>query len=183
MYRLPISSRSDWGVTAHTLVIAPGCKTGEMAAKRWPYFAQLAEQFEDVALIGTGDDVRNSDGTVVPMPRHVRSFLDRLTIRETAELLAAAGVMVGNDSGLSHVAAAVGTPTIMLFGPTPHLSLGQFPSNVTVLRTGLACEPCWFGARFQACTASIHCLHHLTVEIVAQKVRTFFGHQLGTLMP
>ena len=39
---------------------------------------------------------------------HVRSFAGQLTLRETAELMAAAGVVAGNDSGLSHVAAAVG---------------------------------------------------------------------------
>ena len=90
-------------------------------------------------------------------------------------MLAAAGVVVGNDSGLSHVAAAVGTPTVMLFGPTPHLSLGQLPPNVKVLRTGLACEPCWFGSRFRACAAQIHCLNQLTVETVGREVRTLLG--------
>ena len=54
--------------------------------------------------------------------------------------------MIGNDSGLFHMAAAIGTPTVRLFGPTSHLSLGQFSPNVQVLRAGLACEPCWFGA-------------------------------------
>ena len=178
-YRLPIAPRADFGVTACTLIIAPGCKTGEMAAKRWPYFPQLAERFEDVAIVGTTDDVRRNDGTVWPLPRHARSFIDQLTLRETAELLAAAGVVVGNDSGLSHMAAAVGTPTVMLFGPTPHLSLGQFPPHVKVLRTGLECEPCWFRARFQACAAQMHCLHRLTVEIVEQELRILLGLDLA----
>src|SRR5215813_11348286 len=65
-YRLPIAPH-DGGVTARTLIIAPGCKTGEMAAKRWPYFPQLAERFEDVAIVGTTDDVRRNDGTVWPL--------------------------------------------------------------------------------------------------------------------
>ena len=174
-YRLPIAPREDFGVTARTLIIAPGCKTGEMAAKRWPYFPQLAERFEDVAIVGTEDDLRRSDGTAWPLPGHARSFLDKLTLRETAEVLATAGLVVGNDSGLSHMAAAVGTPTVMLFGPTPHLSLGQLPPHVTVLRTGLECEPCWFRARFQACAAQMHCLHRLTVETVERELRMLLG--------
>ena len=101
----------------------------------------------------------------------MRSFLDQLTLRQTAAVLAAAGAVVGNDSGLSHIAAAVGTPTVMLFGPTPHLSLGQFPPNVQVLRAGLACEPCWFGARLRACTAQIHCLQQLSVDTVEHVLR------------
>ncbi len=170
-YRLPIAPSENFAVTAKTLVLAPGCKTGEMAAKRWPYFPQLAEHFDDVAIVGTADDLRQHDGTAMQFPRHARSFVDQLTLRETAELIASAGVVVGNDSGISHIAAAIGTPTVMLFGPTPHLSLGQFPMNVKVLRVGLGCEPCWFSTRFRACAAQIHCLHQLTVEVVEKEVR------------
>jgi ADP-heptose:LPS heptosyltransferase len=174
-YRLPISPSQSFGVTGRTLVIAPGCKTGEMAAKRWPYFKQLAERFDDVVVVGTTDDLCQNGGAVLQFPGHVRSFIDKLTLRETAELLAAAGVVVGNDSGLSHVAAAVGVPTVMLFGPTPHVNLGQLPPNVVVLRAGLECEPCWFNSRFKTCASQIHCLRKLTVETVEQEVRILFG--------
>jgi ADP-heptose:LPS heptosyltransferase len=175
MYRLPIGPSDSYGVTGRTLAIAPGCKTGEMAAKRWPYFPQLAEAFADVVIVGTADDLRRNDETPFQFPRHARLFIDKLTLRETAELLATVGAVVGNDSGLSHMAAAVGTPTVMLFGPTPHLSLGHFPPNVHVLRTGLECEPCWFGARFRACAAQIHCLRWLTVETVEEGLRSLLG--------
>lgn len=90
-------------------------------------------------------------------------------------LLASVGVVVGNDSGLAHVAAAVGTPTVMLFGTSPHHSLGHFPPNIKVLRTGLACVPCWFTARFRACTGQIHCLRQLTVETVEQELKRLLG--------
>ena len=175
LYCLPIAPAEHSGVTARTLVIAPGCKTGEMAAKRWPYFPQLAECFEDVVLVGTADDVRHHDATVLCFPGHVRSLLDQLTLRQTASLLAAAGAVVGNDSGLAHMAAAVGTPTVILFGPTPHLSLGQLPPNAQVLRAGLECEPCWFGARLRACAAQIHCLHQLSVDTVEHVLRPLLG--------
>jgi ADP-heptose:LPS heptosyltransferase len=106
---------------------------------------------------------------------HVRSFVGRLTLRDTAELLASAGVVVANDSGLAHVAAAVGTPTLMIFGPTPHATLGRFPHNVRVLRAGMPCEPCWFGrARFEACARRIDCLRSLSagqVEAAIASIR------------
>ena len=134
--------------------------------KRWPYFRELAEEFEDVAVVGTADDLRGRDGRPFGFPRRVRSFVDRLTLRQTAEVMAAAGVVVGNDSGLAHTAGAVGAPTLILFGPTPHRSLGAFPPNVTILRQGLPCEPCWFKARFEACNRRISCLQGLRVETV-----------------
>ena len=59
-------------------------------------------------------------------PAHVRSLVEQLSLREIAEVIASAGVVVGNDSGLSHVAGAVGTPTVVLFGPTPSESLGPY---------------------------------------------------------
>ena len=52
-YTLPVAPSHEHGVTQGTLVLAPGCKTGEMAAKRWPHFAALAERFADVAVVGT----------------------------------------------------------------------------------------------------------------------------------
>lgn len=167
---LPIAPSEKCGVTSRTVVLAPGCKTGVMATKRWPHFGALAATFDDVVVVGTVDDLRQNDGAPMKFPSHVRSFVGKLSLRETAELMAAAGVVVGNDSGLSHVAAAVGTPTVMLFGPTPHKSLGPMPQNVKVLRGGLPCEPCWFHDRFRACGRKIECLSTLSVEAVIHEI-------------
>jgi ADP-heptose:LPS heptosyltransferase len=167
---LPIAPSESCGVTSGTVVLAPGCKTGVMATKRWPHFPELAAAFSDVVVVGTPDDLRQHNNAPMKFPPHVRSFVGKLSLRETAELMAAAGVVVGNDSGLSHVAAAVGTPTVMLFGPTPHESLGPMPQNVKVLRGGLPCEPCWFHDRFRACGRKIECLSTLSVEAVIREI-------------
>jgi hypothetical protein len=55
-----------------------------MAAKRWPYFPQLAERFEDVVIVGTEDDLCHRDGTIMQFPPHARRFVGALTLRETA---------------------------------------------------------------------------------------------------
>ncbi len=147
---LPLSPSSPEGVTADTVVLAPGCKTGEMAAKRWPHFPDLGRRFGDVAVVGIDDDLKTADGKTLRFPSHCRSYVGKLTLKETARLMAAAAIVVGNDSGLSHLAAALGAPTIMLFGPTPDSSLGRLPSNATIVRARLSCEPCWFANRFAA---------------------------------
>ena len=170
-YFLPIPPAQAQDVTSSTLVLAPGCKTGEMAAKRWPYFSELAEVFANVAVVGTLDDLNRFDGAPIRYPGHVRMLAGTLSLRETAAVMAAAGAVVANDSGLGHVAGAVGTPTILLFGPTPDGTLGRFPPNVTTLRAGLPCEPCWFGARFHACRKSVDCLARLPLQSVADEVR------------
>ena len=165
---LPITPSHPLGRNHRTLVLAPGCKTGEMAAKRWPYYQELADKFDDVAVVGTADDLMRYNGDRIRFSPHVQMFVDRLTLRQTAELLAGAGAVVANDTGLAYVSAAVGTPTLILFGPTPHKSLGRLPPNVYAVRAGLACEPCWFNARFRACANRIDCLAKVSVaDVVA----------------
>ncbi len=174
-YCLPITPGEQHEVGSRTLVMAPGCKAGEMALKRWPWFAELAARFEDVVAVGTSNDLRDAEGNALRFPPHVRSLVDQLTLRETAEAMAAAGAVVGNDSGLSHVAGALGTPTLILFGPTPDKTLGPLPANVRVMRAGLDCEPCWFGRKFAQCDKRIDCLRQLPVERVEEVLLEMMG--------
>jgi heptosyltransferase-2 len=146
-----------------------------MAAKRWPHFPDLAARFADVAIVGTADDMRRPDGSEMRFPPHAKSFIGALTLRDTAELMAAAGVVVANDSGLAHVAAAVGTPTVMLFGPTSDACLGPLPANASILRAGLPCEPCWTTAPLAACAGRVDCLAQLSVDAIERRVRTLVG--------
>jgi ADP-heptose:LPS heptosyltransferase len=172
---LPIAPAPHSDIGPGTLVIAPGCKTGEMAAKRWPYFSQLATMFDDVAVVGTADDLRRRDGVPLHFPPHVRSLVGRLELRRLAELLAGCGTVVANDSGIGHLAAALGCPTFLIFGPTPDRTLGRLGPNVTILRAGLACEPCWFGDRFGSCAGRIACLAGLDPGTVAEAIRRGLG--------
>jgi ADP-heptose:LPS heptosyltransferase len=166
-YSLPVGPSEAYGVSASTVVLAPGCKTGTMAAKRWPYFVELSARLADVVVVGTADDAPSGS-----FPPHVRSFVGRLSLRQTAELLASAGLVVANDSGLAHLAGAVGTPSLLLFGPTSHASLQPLAAGSRVLRMGLPCEPCWHGERFHACWQRIDCLRNLTVDRVESEIRS-----------
>lgn len=167
---LPVPADETHGITARSLVLAPGCKTGAMAAKRWPHFPELALRYDDVAVVGTNDDLHHFNGAPMRFPAHVRLLVSCLSLRETAGILAAAGTVVANDSGLGHIAAAVGAPTILLFGPTPDAVLGSFPPNVRVLRAGLPCEPCWHAKRLAACGSRVDCLTALSVRTVADAI-------------
>jgi ADP-heptose:LPS heptosyltransferase len=142
-----------------------------MATKRWPYFPQLAAMFDDVVVVGTPDDLRAGDGASLVFPRHVRSLIGQLELRELAGVLAGCGTVLANDSGIGHMAAALGCPTFLMFGPTPDRTLGATGPNVTILRAGLKCEPCWFGDRFGACAGRILCLARLDPAEVAAAIR------------
>ncbi len=176
-YRLPISVSEIDSLSKRTIGLLPGCKTGEMASKRWPYFDRLAERLEDVAIFGTDDDLTLPSGQRMDFPEHANLFAGKLTLRETAEALASVGIVVGNDSGLSHVAAAVGTPTIMLFGPTPDHCFQPLPKHVTVLRSDLTCQPCWFERRLTKCNKQLTCLREIGVSSVIESITDVLGKQ------
>jgi ADP-heptose:LPS heptosyltransferase len=169
---LPVAPTPVQGMNHDSLILAPGCKTGEMARKRWPHYPELAGLFPDVVVVGTQDDLRHSDGTPMCFPPHVHSLVDRLSVLELAGTLAASRVVVANDSGIGHMAAAVGVHTILIFGPTPDRALGRFPASTTVMRSNLPCEPCWFADRYAACRGQMTCLHDVSVAGVAAAVRS-----------
>jgi ADP-heptose:LPS heptosyltransferase len=101
---------------ARFLALHPGSGS---AAKNWPIdrYAALARIVSDgrpwLLSLGPADDALEplADATNVLVTRH-------LPPRNLAALLASAGVYVGNDSGVTHLAAALGIPTVALFGPT-----------------------------------------------------------------
>jgi heptosyltransferase-3 len=96
-------------------------------AKRWPL-----QRFEELAAMLEGEmHVKWCRGPEEELPHAY--FVENLY--ELGAGIATAAVFVGNDSGISHLAAAVGTPIIALFGPTdPHIS-GPRGTNITVIRS------------------------------------------------
>lgn len=166
---LPIQPSINVESGLNYIVLAPGSKTGEMSKKRWPYFPQLAEQFENVIVVGTQDDLYDCSEQKYKFPDSVCSYVGKLNLKETAEIIASAEVFVGNDNGLSHLSAAIGVETVIIFGPTPDKTLGY--NNINIIRSGFSCEPCWFNNRqFRKCNKQIDCLNNITVNQVKELV-------------
>lgn len=96
-----------------------------ISAKRWPIdrFAAVAdalvEEGERAVWIFAGDEVEAADRLIGSM-RHQRAaaVIDRVDLRLTAALLERCGLFIASDTGLMHMAAAVGTPTVGIFGPS-----------------------------------------------------------------
>ncbi len=137
------------GIAGEFVALAPGSIWG---SKRWPYYAELASRLasrEPVAIVGGSDDaplgaeitaaVGRSGGT-----SRVVDTCGRLTLRQSAVLIRRASVLVTNDSAPLHLASAVGTPVLGLFGPTiPEFGFGPIGAgDQTVGVTGLVCRPC-----------------------------------------
>ncbi len=92
--------------------------------KQWPAerFRALVQRIASTLRVGVvivgGPEARRSDGYATPSIPGVLDVTGRLTLRQLAALLERAQLLVSNDSGPVHVSAAVGTPTVVLFGVT-----------------------------------------------------------------
>jgi 3-deoxy-D-manno-octulosonic-acid transferase/heptosyltransferase-1 len=88
------------------------------------------------------------------------------TLRELAALYKEASLLLTTDSGPMHLAAAVGTPVVALFGPTSPERTGPYGAGHVVIRKGLACSPC-----FRKACDTLECMKTIGVEEVFQAVR------------
>ncbi len=95
----------------------------------------------------------------------LRDWAGRLDLRELAELLGRAAVVVCPDTGVMHLAAAMGGRVVALFGPTAPWRTGPHGGGHRVLRRELACAPC-----FQRECPTPRCLGELTPAEVAAAV-------------
>jgi heptosyltransferase-2 len=125
-------------------------------------------------IVGGKEDIPLADAIVAAAPGRAVSAAGQLSLPGSAALIQRASVLVTNDSAPLHLATAVGTPVVALFGPTvPEFGFGPRGANdVTLGHDGLACRPCSRHGP-QTCPLGHHrCMRELSVEIVAQAVAT-----------
>jgi len=144
------------------LAIAPGAEYGP--AKRWParHFAALAAAVRaggwHVWLFGSPGD--HEAAAEIPADQNLAG---RTSLAQAVALLGLADAVVSNDSGLMHVAAALGRPQVALFGPSDPTRTGPHNAAARVLRLGLDCSPC----NRRVCPLGHHrCLEDLPPERV-----------------
>ena len=87
------------------------------------------------------------------------------TLRELAALYREASVLLTTDSGPMHLAAAVGTPVVALFGPTSPERTGPYGEGHVVIRRGMDCSPC-----FRKACETLQCMKSITVDEVFEAV-------------
>jgi heptosyltransferase-2 len=130
--------------TGPAVALAPG-SVG--ASKRWSYYPEaarlLAAQGFDVWVVGGPGEQALAAEIVAAGGARVRD-LTGTDLRNGILAMAAAGVAISNDSGLMHIAAALGTPTMGIFGPTSPYHWAPLNGLAATVQLGtmLPCQPC-----------------------------------------
>jgi len=161
---------------ARWVALQPGAR---WLNKRWPagHFAaltrQLAAEFSEVRfaiLGGGGEDQALGESIAQAAPGRCLNLAGQTSLLEMIEWLRACDLLVTNDTGPAHAAAALGKPVISLFGPTEPRRTGPYGQLQRVLQHPLPCAPClksrcgW--------PQPLECLTVIPPAMVAAQVRT-----------
>ena len=128
-------------------VFCPGAEYGP--AKRWPagHFAKLADLLATegytVWLLGSGKDRPIGEEITGQAGSSPLNLCGRTSLDQAIDLIACADVVVCNDSGLMHVAAALDRPLIALYGSSSPTFTPPLCTRATILSLGLPCSPCF----------------------------------------
>ena len=163
-------------------VFAPGAEYG--AAKRWPVqrFGELAALAnQPVVLLGSAKEAELCAAIALSAPGHCLDLCGRTTLAQALELISAARSMVSNDSGLMHVAAALGIDQVALFGSSSPLHTPPLNERAKVLwlkddpayQPPLDCAPCF---ERECPLGHTRCLN----DIAAQRVLRLLPGQGGS---
>lgn len=133
------------------LVLCPGAEFGP--AKQWParHYAALASRYLEsgmqVWILGSGKDRAVAEdiiGLISPaLQVHCRMLCGRTGLAEAVTLMNEASAVVSNDSGLMHIAAALGKPLVVVYGSTSPAFTPPLSTRAKTLSLDLPCSPCF----------------------------------------
>lgn len=167
-----LMKRLDLESDERVIIFCPGAEFGE--SKRWPaeYFGVLARMLSDcqIWVLGSAKDKILGDRICELSPGNTLNLCGRTSLSEAVDLLSLGMVVVSNDSGLMHVAAAVGVPVVGIYGSTPWYFTPPLSERAKVIRLDLACSPC----RRRVCRyGDYECLRGVRPNLVYESLSTF----------
>jgi heptosyltransferase-2 len=161
------------GIDRQMVAVAPG--------SRWPMKRWGVEKYVDltrritedhgchVVLLGNDLEAESTAPIAQAMGGNVTNLIGRTSILEAAAAIQHTVAFIGNDSGLMHLAEAVGVPVIALFGPTVN-AFGYYPSlpESKVIERDLICRPCSRNGRRRCIKGTQECLTAISVDPIEE---------------
>lgn len=154
------------------VALAPG---SVWATKRWPYYADLAKALRPRAravIIGSADDTPLAREIVQATGGDAVDASGRLTLLGSAELIGRCRILVTNDSAPLHLASAMNTATVAIFGPTvPAFGFGPLAQAAAIAEhPALECRPCHPHGPMVCPLGHWRCMRDLTVGSVLRRL-------------
>lgn len=173
--------RSLLGETSRSRLCIGMHPGGNWIYKLWDAqkYAQLAttlyEKLGATIILFAGPDERELQAQVASLIEPSPLLIKTGNLRHLAAFIAACDVYIGNDTGPMHIAAAVDTPVVALFGSTNHHRSGPYGEKHTVVQSGLqGCNPCHPGRNPGGCGAgSCSVIDGITVAQVVEAVEGY----------
>jgi heptosyltransferase-2 len=154
-------AREKFGLSKPYVVLCPGAEYGP--AKRWPYFAALAARMGlPAVLLGSANDAEAARGV------EGANLVGKTTLDEAIALIAGAQAVVSNDSGLMHVAAALGRPQVALYGSSSPQHTPPASAAARVLWLHVDCSPCY---QRECPLGHFKCMKEMDAEMVLAELK------------
>jgi heptosyltransferase-2 len=166
-------SKFDLNLDKPVAIFCPGAEYGP--AKRWPaqYYAELAQKLRaqgySVWLIGSPKDKLVGEKIVSLGNQTVRNLCGTTDLGDAIALLSCADLVVSNDSGLMHIAAALDRPMLAIFGSSSPQFTPPLSKEALVLKLDLKCSPCF---KRECPLGHFNCMMQLTPSEVGKHVAT-----------
>ncbi len=164
-------------IGAPLILLCPGSINSR--AKRWPaerYAAlgdRLIESGANVVLIGSPGEVDVSQDVCKHAQRQPIVLTGTTTVAEATAIISIADILITNDTGPAHIGAALGTPTLVIFGPTNPLTTYPFSPSAEVIRSPPDCAPCML----RDCPIDHRCMTAITPEEVFERAFSLMARQ------
>lgn len=147
--------------------------TARWESKKWvpSRFAELAdwlirEKKTPILFVGSRGEREAVEQIVQKMKQKAINIAGKTTLPELTELIRRAEYFICNDSGPMHLAAAVGTPVVALFGPTDPNKIGPYGAGHKVIRKEISCSGC----HRNRCVRDNECMRAISVEEVIKEI-------------
>lgn len=158
---------TDKGASRLRVVLVPGAAYG--SAKCWlpERYAALADRLVeacDAAVLLCGTSAEQSLGEAISTRMRTRaiSLIGATTLEEFLGLLPWVDLFIGNDSGAMHLAAGLGLPQVLIFGPTDEAGTGPLNPAARLVKHPVSCSPCFL----RHCPVDHRCMTRVSVDDV-----------------
>jgi heptosyltransferase-2 len=152
-------------------IFCPGAEFGP--AKRWPisYFAELAQRLQQqgyaVWIIGSSKDKEIGDKIVALGNLNTQNLCGSTDLSDAVALISTAALVVSNDSGLMHIAAALDRPMLALYGSSSPAFTPPLSRHAEILKIDIPCSPCF---KRECPLKHFKCMVNLTPQMVAEHI-------------